>query len=153
FRSEAWRRKAKSIANRASKHRALFDVDWLTDPFTSHLSRLVLMLADHSYSAGAPVSAWQDRRYKAFANTDRKTRQPKQKLDEHNTCVGCNAVLRAESSPLLRLVLPAITRHKGFKQRSGSDRFRWQDKAFELAQGSARRTDSQGFFSINMAST
>ncbi|HWK70802.1 MAG TPA: type I-F CRISPR-associated helicase Cas3f [Burkholderiaceae bacterium] len=153
FRSETWRRKAKSIANRANKHRALFGVDWLSDPFTSHLSRLVLMLADHSYSAGAPVSAWQDRRYKAFANTDRKTRRPKQKLDEHNIGVGHNAVLLAKCLPQLRLTLPAITRHKGFKQRSDNDRFRWQDKAFELAQGIARRSDSQGFFGINMAST
>lgn len=153
FRSETWRRKAKSIANRASKHRGLFGVDWLNDPFTSHLSRLVLMLADHSYSAGDPVSAWQDKRYKAFANTDRKTRLPKQRLDEHNIGVGHNAVLLAKSLPQLRQTLPAITRHKGFKKRSDDERFRWQDKAFELAQGIARRTDSQGFFGINMAST
>ena len=153
MRSAKWCAKAHRLALRASKHAALFNTDWLQDAFSSHLARLTLMLADHCYSAGDATPAWQDQGYSAYANTDRLTRKPKQKLDEHNVGVGHNAVLLAKNLPRLRQTLPAITRHKGFKQRSKDERFRWQDKAFDLAQGIAQRTVTQGFFGVNMAST
>ncbi len=152
-RSKTWCAKAQALAKRAQKHQKLFERDWLQDSFSSHLARLCLMLADHCYSAGEAVQQWQDERYKAYANTDHKTRDLKQKLDEHNLGVGHNAFLLAKNLPKLRRDLPAITRHKGFKQRATEARFRWQDKAFELAQAVAERTCSQGFFGINMAST
>lgn len=151
--SQTWRAKAHGLARRARKHPGLFTRNWLQDAFSSHMARLTLMLADHCYSAGGVTAAWQDKAYQAYANTDRKTRHLKQKLDEHNVGVGHNAVLLAKNLPKLRQTLPAITRHKGFKQRSKDERFRWQDRAFDLAQGIARRTDGQGFFGVNMAST
>ncbi len=153
FRSQHWRSKAHSLARRALKHSALFARNWLHDAFSSHLARLTLMLSDHCYSAGAATPAWQDPSYAAWANTERSTRALKQKLDEHNIGVGHNAFLLAKNLPRLRESLPAITRHKGFKQRSRDARFRWQDKAFELAQGLAVRSAAQGFFGVNMAST
>lgn len=152
-RSKTWCAKAQALAKRAQKHQKLFERDWLHDTFSSHLARLCLMLADHCYSAGAAVSTWQDSSYGAYANTDHKTRDLKQKLDEHNVGVGHNAFLLAKNLPKLRQDLPAITRHKGFKQRATDARFRWQDKAFELAQAIAERSRTQGFFGINMAST
>ena len=153
IRSQTWRAKAQSLAKRALKHSPIFENDWLQDAFSSHLARLTLMLADHCYSAGAVNPKWQDEGYAAYANTDPKTRAQKQKLDEHNVGVGHNAVLLAKNLPKLRQTLPSITRHKGFKQRSRDERFRWQDKAWELAQGVERRTRAQGFFGVNMAST
>lgn len=156
-RSEKWCKKANAVANRAVKHSKLFERDWLQDAFSSHLARLCLMLADHCYSADAPVPAWQDPSYEAFANTyynlEQGKRVLKQKLDEHNVGVGHNAFLLAKNLPKLRQYLPAITRHRGFKQRNSEKRFRWQDRAFELAQAIAERARSQGFFGINMAST
>jgi CRISPR-associated endonuclease/helicase Cas3 len=152
-RSQTWCDKAHSLAKRALKHTGLFDRDWLQDPFSSHLARLSLMLADHCYSAGAALPKWQDPRYLAYANTAPKTRALKQRLDEHNAGVGHNALLLAKSLPGLRQSLPAITRHKGFKQRSKDERYRWQDKAYELAQGIRQRATAQGFFGVNMAST
>ncbi|MCL1486854.1 MAG: hypothetical protein MH186_02305 [Marinobacter sp.] len=125
----------------------------MADRFTSHIARLVLMLADHCYSAATPVVQWQDKRYKAYANTDRETRQLKQKLDEHNIGVGHNAVLMAKRLPSLRKQLPAITRLKALKKRVTISRFRWQDKAYDLSRSVSERSRQQGFFGINMAST
>jgi len=151
--SEAWKNKAKKLATRALKRPGLLR-DWLgTDPFSLHVSRMVLMLADHIYSAKEANPRWQDKRYRAFANSDRKTKKLKQKLDEHLVGVGINSILLAKSLPSLRQSLPAITRHKGFKSRSKEEKFRWQDKAYELAWSLKEQSLKQGFFGVNMAST
>ncbi len=153
--SNTWQAKARSLARRALKRPDLLsgDKDWMTDTFSMHLARMVLMLSDHCYSAHEVTPAWQDEKYKAFANTDRNTGKLKQKLDEHVVGVGHNAVLLARELPVLRQTLPAITRHKGFKKRSENPQFRWQDKAYELACGLRERAAEHGFFGINMAST
>ena len=153
IRSKTWCDKAHSLANRALKHPPFVKTDWLQDSFSSHMARLTLMLADHRYSADGTTEKWQDGAYEAYANTDRVTKDLKQKLDEHNVGVGHNAVLLAKSLPKLRQSLPAITRHKGFKQRSKDEKYRWQDKAYDLAVGISKRTEQQGFFGVNMAST
>ncbi|MGL5030070.1 MAG: type I-F CRISPR-associated helicase Cas3f [Aeromonas sp.] len=152
--SHTWCSKANRQALRALQCHALWqETDWLSDRFTAHLARLCLMLADHAYSSGAAIEKWQDRDYQAYANTDRATGKLKQSLDEHNIGVGHNAYLLAKSLPKLRRHLPAITRHKGFKQRSKSAVFRWQDQAFDVAKILAHRSQQQGFFGVNMAST
>jgi len=151
--SQRWCAKAHSFAKRALKHHALFGGDWLEDRFTCHLARLVLMLSDHCYSAAEPTLLWQDRAYDPVANTDRKTGQPKQKLDEHNIGVGHHAFLLARRLPNLQRSLPAITRLKALKKRGRNPRFSWQDKAYDLARSIGQRTEAQGFFGINMAST
>lgn len=153
LRSQTWCQKAHSLAKRALKHTQLVEKDWLEDRFTSHIARLCVMLADHCYSAGDATTKWQDPEFGAYANTDRKTRRRKQKLDEHNIGVGQNALLLAKSLPKLRQTLPAITRHKAFKKRSENAEFRWQDKAYELSCSVRERAVTQGFFGINMAST
>lgn len=152
--SQTWCSKANSLAQRALQCHSLWqNGDWLSDRFTAHLARLCLMLADHAYSSGDVTEKWQDRDYRAYANTDRVTGRLKQSLDEHNIGVGHNAYLLAKSLPKLRPYLPAITRHKGFKQRSQQSAFRWQDKAFDLARMLVHRSRQQGFFGVNMAST
>jgi len=151
--SATWRQKAGEIAARALNCSRLFEQDWFEQRFTSHNARMVLMLADHYYSAQEPKTKWQDASYKAFANSDRKTKALKQKLDEHNIGVSHNAYLLARSLPTLKNTLPAITRHKGFKQRAKLDKFRWQDKAYDLACSVRESSVAQGFFGINMAST
>ncbi len=151
--SKTWRQKAKEIARRALKSRVLLEQSWLEQRFTAHLARLTLMLADHHYSSLPVTLKWQDSSYFAYANTEPKTRQKKQQLDEHVIGVSHNAFLLAAGLPRLRQTLPAITRHKDFKSRSQNDQFRWQDKAYELACGIRDRTHEYGFFGINMAST
>lgn len=151
--SLTWCGKARSLGKRGLAHVKLLQSDWLEDRFSSHVARLVLMLADHCYSASAPVLSWQDKRCKPIANTDRETREPRQKLDEHNVGVGHNAVLMAKRLPGLRKNLPAITRLKALKKRANVSRFRWQDKAYDMACGLSERSQEQGFFGVNMAST
>jgi CRISPR-associated endonuclease/helicase Cas3 len=151
--SEHWRDKAHSFAGRALRRPSLLSNDWMADAFTLHLSRMVLMLADHHYSAHEVTPKWQDSDYPVHANTDRNSGQLKQQLDEHLIGVGINAVMVARYLPDLRRTLPAITRHKGFKKRGTNEKFRWQDKAYELASSIEQRSTLQGFFGVNMAST
>lgn len=151
--SAEWRKKAQKFAQRALQHPVLAHYGHLSQRFTSHMARLVLMLADHHYSSLPATIGWQDEHYRAFANTDRETGEMKQRLDEHNIGVGQNALLLGRSLPHIRKTLPAITRHKGFKQRTTQERFRWQDKAFDLASTLRERSQQQGFFGVNMAST
>jgi CRISPR-associated endonuclease/helicase Cas3 len=153
LRSKSWCAKAARFAERALRRPSLLKGNWMEDAFTLHLSRLALMLADHHYSAQDPTPKWQDNTYRAYANTYRETKQYKQTLDEHLIGVGINGLLLAKTLPTLRQTLPAITRHKGFKKRVKDIRFRWQDKAYELAANMRERSEHHGFFGINMAST
>jgi len=103
--------------------------------FTVHLARLALMLADHHYSSLPATGKWQDSAYSAYANTDPKTK------DSNRSWMNILlAYLKVHSCwrqacPSLRQTLPSITRHNDFKRCSQNDRFRWQDKSYELACG------------------
>ncbi|MER2493152.1 type I-F CRISPR-associated helicase Cas3f [Catenovulum sediminis] len=157
FKSKMWQRKASEIAKRALAYPKLKqEINWLEQSFVSHLARLSLMLSDHYYSS-LPIEAckhkWQDKRYKASANTDRKTGQLKQKLDEHNIGVAHNAYLFAKHLPALKYTLPTIAEHRLFSKNAPQTKFQWQDKAFKKAKGYAKQSERQGFFGINMAST
>ncbi|MCG8707424.1 type I-F CRISPR-associated helicase Cas3 [Brenneria sp. 4F2] len=153
IRSRMWRDKAHKFAERARQLGSLTHYGQLSQRFSSHLARLTLMLADHHYSSLAPTTGWQDADYVAIANTDRQTGELKQKLDEHCIGVGQNALLLGRSLPQLKKTLPSITRHKGFKQRSTHAKYRWQDRAFDVASALRERSARQGFFGVNMAST
>ncbi len=153
LRSKTWREKAQSLAKRALKSYNLKRFQGLEDIYTSHLARMTLMLADHIYSRQLPSTKWQDKSYKAYANTYRDTRELKQKLDEHNVGVAHSAYLLAKLLPGLQRQLPAITRMKSLKKRVAVERFRWQDKAYDLARGLADRSEIAGFFGVNLAST
>lgn len=151
--SLTWCKKAQSVGKRAIKRPDLIKKDWLEDRFSSHIARLCLMLSDHCYSAGPSFREWQDSSYRPLANTDRKTRLPHQKLDEHNVGVGHNGLILARILPNIRAELPSISRHRALKKRSTIRRFLWQNKAFDLARSVSERSRDQGFFGINMAST
>ncbi len=73
IRSQTWRQKAQKFAQRALQSTSLVQYGNLNQRFTSHMSRLVLMLADHHYSSLPATLGWQDVNYDVFANTDRTT--------------------------------------------------------------------------------
>lgn len=159
FNSTTWQYQARKLAQ-AALSRINFQKDWLNqDRFTTHLARLTLMLADHHYSSKDAKDAkkiWQDTKATCFAlaaNTDKETKQIKQKLDEHNIGVSRDAMRIAKVLPDLHLTLPTIKRHHAFKQRSNLAAFRWQNKAFDMAYSIRHKTQEKGFFGINMAST
>ncbi|MGB3621853.1 MAG: type I-F CRISPR-associated helicase Cas3f, partial [Ketobacter sp.] len=153
LRSETWCKKAHRVASRALNRSQLYSQNWFDDIFTLHVSRMVLMLSDHYFSSIQGRVEYRDSAYKPIANTDRKTGQPKQRLDEHLIGVYRNAHSLSRMLPALRTLLPAITRHPGFKRRSADKRFQWQDKAFDLAVTLNERSHNQGFFGVNLAST
>ena len=153
LRSNIWCEKARKFAHRLLRLPSFMYFGRLEQRLTVHLARLSLMLADHYYSSGEATIGWQDSAYSVWANTDRKTGKYKQRLDEHCIGVGQNALLLGKSLPYLRQSLPAITRHKGFRQRSTQPRFRWQDRAFDLACSVREISQQYGFFGVNMAST
>ena len=151
--SKNWQQKAIQLSKRALRCVGLTDVDWFNHSFMMHLSRLVLMLSDHYYSARDVTPDWQDANYQAYANTD-DHKQLKQKLDEHNVGVSHNAYLFAKSLTRFRDELPPVSDNKALvKGLSGGKEFQWQDTAYKTAQSLQKQVQEQGFFGINMAST
>lgn len=154
FASTAWRKRVAACAQAMLERPGLLQnaPKWLGDPYVMHLSRLVLMLADHHYSSLPSDARLGDANFPAHANTD-KSGVLKQRLDEHLLGVAQGARRIVGLLPRLERSLPRIARHKGFKRRATDERFRWQDKAFDLACGLRETSMRQGFFGINLAST
>jgi CRISPR-associated endonuclease/helicase Cas3 len=95
-----------------------------------HHSRLALMLGDHYYSSCDADPKWQSD-LELYANTDRKTGDLKQKLDEHLAGVMANSLKIAHLLPAFEgseTELPRAYDVKALKQRSPKQ-FRWQDTA------------------------
>ena len=154
--SASWRKRAATLAQRMLDRVGLLNHQWLKgNPYAMHVARLTLILADHHFSSIDGDRKLGDATYKAYANTDRsKPDSPlKQRLDEHLIGVEKGAHSIARSLPQLNASLPRIHNHRAFKQRSGSARFAWQDKAFDLATAIQVSSEKQGFFGVNMAST
>lgn len=151
-----WRKRAAKLAKRLVDLQARHaHVDWLDNPYVAHIARLCLMLADHHYSSltdpGLRIQA--DQNYPLVANTHRKTGLPNQRLDEHLLGVESHCALVSHALPDFERHLPRLARHKGLKKRSADERYRWQDKAAELANSMRDRATRQGAFIVNMAST
>ncbi|WP_323122640.1 type I-F CRISPR-associated helicase Cas3f [Burkholderia alba] len=165
---DAWRKQAARYARKLMEligTRATSPV--LDDPFTMHLSRLCLMLADHHYSSiedDIRRKPYRSDGYPLYANTLGKRGIERlqlkgagpffnQTLDEHLLGVQAHASLVARSLPTLARSLPALQNHRGLKKRATDPRFHWQDKAADLAAGVRVRAAEQGAFVVNMAST
>jgi len=148
-----WQKRARYLADSALKRPGLLSTNWLNNIYSLHLARLGLMLADHYYSSLPEQPELGDIGFPLFANTDRKTGNCKQRLDEHLLGVENNARRVVQMLPMLDRSLPRIARHKGFKQRSTDEQYRWQDNAYDLACSIRGQAVTNGFFGINMAST
>lgn len=150
--SELWKARAARFARRWL---AVLDgsstPSWLDDPYVMHLSRMVLMLADHNVSASK--SPFTHAPSSLFANTSRATGAMNQELTEHLLGVTREAGFIAHGLADLSGALPTIARHKLLRKRAESARFRWQDRAADLAQSVRARSEDHGAFFVNMAST
>ncbi len=118
-----------------------------------HHARLCLMLGDHFHSSQAEDKSWQDTTG-LFANTDRKTKAFKQKLDEHLVGVAKNALRTAHLLPKFEHEPPAAQGILSLKKPSPKE-FDWQNKAVEKIQAWRKKQDKlqNAFFAVNMAST
>ncbi|MDT0499972.1 MULTISPECIES: type I-F CRISPR-associated helicase Cas3f [unclassified Halomonas] len=152
-----WQQQAADIAEGLLKRLPHYAEPPLDNGYVMHLARLCLMLADHYYSSlhDPTHSDWVrgDSDYTLYANTLRKTGELSQKLDAHLLGVARFSKQNARHLATLNDQLPRLARHKGFRKRSENKRFRWQDRAFDLAEGLRAASREQGFFGTNMAST
>lgn len=151
-----WRKRAAKIARRLLELIRRPDRSgWLDDPYVMHLARLSLMLADHHYSSLSGIHERErgEKGYPIYANTDRKTGELCQPLDEHLLGVEKHASIVAHALPGFERRLPRLVRHKGLRRRSRDERFRWQDRATDLAASVRLRATLQGAFLVNLAST
>ncbi|WNO08319.1 type I-F CRISPR-associated helicase Cas3f [Teredinibacter sp. KSP-S5-2] len=155
FVSLRWCNKARDIAERALARKHFFQSDsqWLDDKFSLHIARLTLMLADHHYSSLPANTKYQDKSYLAFANSDRKTKLLKQKLDEHLIGVYQHSVKLMRHLPSLKQSLPAVANLRVLEKPTKAKRFLWQNRAYSLAKSVGEQTEKTGFFGVNMAST
>lgn len=150
----AWRQRASRMARRLlampGRHETV-----MANPFVMHLSRLALMLADHHYSSlegpSAERVAVKDPG-QLLANT-RSNGQPNQTLTEHLLGVAEHGAEVARFLPQFERHLPRLAKHRRLKQRATHERYRWQDKSAELAATFRSRSQAQGAFIVNMAST
>ena len=164
FDSRHWREHTAKVTHALLQRPNLLDEasapTRLANPHVLHLARLVLMLADHHYSAQPSHSRYGDPvkkgRKALHANTRRNAdgsgKDLNQRLDEHLIGVEVSASRLLRSLPRLADNLPRIARHKGFRERAKGD-FTWQNGAFGLAEELREAADRHGFFGINLAST
>ena len=116
-----------------------------------HHVRLSLMLGDHYYSSHNADAAWKDETG-LFANTDGKTNQLKQKLDEHLVGVAKSALNTAHFFPAFEKESPRTADLRALK-RAAPPMFAWQDKAVVKIREEVKKKEGYGFFAVNMAST
>lgn len=111
FKSVHWQTQVSVTARSILRCERMFIQSWFEQHFTAHLARLCLVLSDHYYSSQKVTTPeWQDRNYKAYANTDKDEqgkKYKKQKLDEHNIAVGIYAFDIAKRLPKLKNDLPS----------------------------------------------
>ena len=160
--TELWRKRAARLAERLQALRQLPGKgNWLANPYVMHVSRMCLMLADHHYSSltfddkGKPVAGrvLGQKNYPLYANTSGPNSQPNQTLDEHLLGVAQHSGEVTYALPRFDMNLPRLARHRALKKRAQDERFRWQDKAADMAQSMRERSTHQGAFIVNMAST
>lgn len=153
--SNKWLKQVKKWANRLQSCLSLVEVALNDDSYrlVLHHSRLCLMLGDHFYSSQNAALNWSDDTG-LFANTDRKTKQLKQKLDEHLVGVTSNALRTAHLLPAFENQPPLCRDARALKKASPKV-YSWQDKAVKKITEwkKAQATATQGFFAVNMAST
>lgn len=151
--SRTWREKARQLVKRINHATSFHQWATMDQLFTLHLARFSLMLADHHYSSGPALEKWQDPDYGVWANSDRPVGALKQRVDEHLCGVAQSALFIGRQLMRSRASLPAIARHKGFRERARDPHFHWQNRAWDCAQALRDKSREGGFFGVNMAST
>ncbi|MBO9489124.1 type I-F CRISPR-associated helicase Cas3 [Endozoicomonas sp. G2_1] len=155
--SSEWLKQIKKWANRllACQQNANASLTDGSFRLVLHHARLCLMLADHNYSSKEADKFWRSNT-KLFANTDRNTGEFKQKLDEHLVGVAKQAIKNAHLLPAFETEPPSCDDNQALRKPSPKA-FRWQDKAvdkiLQWRKIQSIKSEKQGFFAVNMAST
>lgn len=159
--SPAWQKRLKRYAQKARLHPQLQQISasgTISNPLLLNLSRLILMVANHNYSAlptdsRLRVKGHDEYKDRLIANTDKKTKQANQALDEHLIGVAQYATQCAHALPIIQSALPSLKNHDTLARNTDIARFQWQNKAFKLCREYSEISQSHGFFCVNMSST
>lgn len=161
--SPTWQKQLKRYAKKAEQDVVLQQLSQqnkaIANPFLLLLSRMSVMVADHNYSSlktedkAKRVKGSKDWETKLTANTDRKSKEPNQALDEHLLGVARFTTQFCRSLPILHEKLPKLINHEPLVRNTANTLFAWQNKAFKLALSQSEHSELHGFFGINMAST
>jgi CRISPR-associated endonuclease/helicase Cas3 len=153
--SNEWNRQIKRWSKQLKNHLPLVEQAVADGSYrlVLHHARLCLMLGDHCYSSQDAAKGWKDTTG-LFANTDRDTKQFKQKLDEHLVGVAKIALDTAHLLPAFEQEPPEAKDIQVLRKQSPSA-YRWQDKAVDKINSwkHAQSKLEHGFFAVNMAST
>jgi CRISPR-associated endonuclease/helicase Cas3 len=118
-------------------------------------ARLCLMLGDHFFSSKYEDPKWQGDS-QLYANTDRKTRKLKQKLDEHLVGVKKHALEIVNLLPKIQQFdneeATAVYDNKALKKTSTGS-YLWQQKTVNQIISFKKKQLVEGAFIVNMAST
>ncbi|WP_262465651.1 type I-F CRISPR-associated helicase Cas3f [Acinetobacter ursingii] len=150
--SETWCKEMNSCAVKLLQLYKTYPVANLSDPYLSHVSRLVLMLSDHYYSSCEPTAKWHDPKYPCYANTD-KFGNLKQPLDDH--LVGVSQSARQLMGALTRLdeLFNRLPKQRALEGKTNNPYYKWQDKSYQEACSIQKNYPNHGFFGVNLAST
>ena len=153
--SSRWTKQLKKWAQRLQEQQQKIEIMINSGNYRLllHHARLCLMLGDHHYSSKGTDMNWNDSTG-LFANTDRTTKQLKQKLDEHLVGVSKSALRTAYLLPTFENSMPVANDILALKKHSPKA-FSWQDKAVEQIKKvqKSKLETKHGFFAVNMAST
>ncbi len=157
--SPSWLKQIKKWALKALQQQSLMEQAIKSGAWrlVLHHARLTLMLGDHYYSSQPEDTKWQSP-LTLYANTDRASKQLKQKLDEHLVGVAKNALRTTHLLPVFENEPPKVQGVRALKQKSPKA-FAWQDKAVSKikiwrdSNLKHMQTSQFGFFTVNMAST
>ncbi|MCX8521185.1 MAG: type I-F CRISPR-associated helicase Cas3f [Rhodoferax sp.] len=156
-----WKQRAARIAKRLGSYATTEQAKGLlNNPFVMHISRLCLMLADHHYSSLKLDANHKPAKGRVTVKNPSPlaanllaSGKPNQSLDEHLLGVAQHAAVVARFLPRFEQHLPRLGKHRQLKQRAQLQRFRWQDKAADLAASLRLQSQANGAFIVNMAST
>lgn len=155
--SERWRARVSDIATKLLVRLPQSEFLQFDNAYVMHLARLNLMLADHYYSSlkDHRHRDWVkgDKQFPLNANTLRETGEINQKLDAHLLGVAKVSGSLVRSLPSMVGHLPGLGRHPALRKRTAAKPFQWQNRAFEKTEPIRERSEQQGFFGVNMAST
>lgn len=119
-----------------------------------HHARLSLMLGDHYYSSCDKDAKWKPS-LDLIANTDNKSGDPKQYLDEHLVHVSYHALQVTQSLSRLSEEMDLAYDMRNLKKKSPIG-FEWQDQAVSTIKKFSLQEqtfNNKGCFIVNMAST
>lgn len=117
-------------------------------------ARLSLMLGDHYVSSLKKDEKGMDKHgaVPLYANTDPKTRDFRQTLEEHLVRVSAQALSIAHELPRFEKEMERAEDVKALRKRAVG-KFSWQDKAADRVRGAAKTEKRKAWFAVNMAST